>query len=64
MTKILKIDRALYDVDDEKKTYRYLGRNPDWERLSKEENERNKRHIDGYKRVFRNGKTKIFKYRE
>jgi hypothetical protein len=35
---ILKIDRALYEVDDETKTYKYYGRNPDWQKLSKTEN--------------------------
>ena len=64
MTETPKIDGALYEVDDEMKTYRYLGRNPDWKNLSKEENKRNKKHIDGYKRFFRNGKTKIFRYKE
>jgi hypothetical protein len=60
---ILKIDRALYDVDDATKMYRYYGRNPDWRKLSKEENTRNKRHIDGYTRIFPDGKRKVFKYK-
>ena len=64
MTKILKIDRAVYEVDDETKTYRYLGRNLEWEKLSKEENERNKGLIDGYTRIFRNGTKKKFKYKD
>jgi len=42
MTKILKIDRALYEVDDKTKTYRFLGRNLNWKNLSEDENERNK----------------------
>lgn len=37
MSKVLKIDRALYEVDDKTKTYRYYARNPDCENLSKEE---------------------------
>lgn len=64
MTKTMKIDKALYEVDDEKRTYRHFGRNLDWKRLSKEENERNKRHIDGYTRIFRSGRTKTFRYKE
>ncbi len=60
MTKILKIDKALYEVDDETKTYKYFGRNPDWKKLSKKENEENKKHIDGFTRTFRNGRTKKF----
>ena len=64
MTRILQIDRALYEVDDETKTYRYFNRNLDWKKLSMEENKRNKKHIDGYFRIFRDGKTKKFKYRK
>ncbi len=64
MTKILKIDKALYEVDDKTKIYRYFGRNPNWESLGKEENERNKKRINGYTRIFRDGKTKKFKYME
>ncbi|NWG09161.1 MAG: hypothetical protein HXX80_02425 [Nitrososphaerales archaeon] len=63
MTKILKIDRALYEVDDKTKTYQYYGRNPEWENLSKEENQRNKKHIDGYTRIFPDGRKKVFRYK-
>jgi len=63
MAKVFKIDRALYEVDDETKTYRYLKRNLDWKNLSEDENERNKKHIDGYTRTFRNGAKKVFKYK-
>ena len=64
MIKILKIDRALYEVDDKTKTYSYYGRNPEWEKLSKEENQRNKKYIDGYTRIFPDGRKKVFRYRE
>ncbi|MFQ6123423.1 MAG: hypothetical protein ACE5R6_02295 [Candidatus Heimdallarchaeota archaeon] len=64
MGKILKIDKALYEVDDKSKTYRYYGRNPEWEELSAEENQRNKKHIDGYTRVLRNGKKAVFRYKD
>ena len=64
MTKILKIDRALYEVDDKTKTYRFLGRNLNWKNLSEDENERNKKHIDGYTRTFRDGTMKVFKYKK
>lgn len=63
MGKILKIDRALYEVNDQTKTYRYYGRNPEWKNLSEEENERNKKHIDGYARILRNGKKVVFNYK-
>jgi hypothetical protein len=63
MAKVLKIDRALYEVNDETKTYKYLGRNPYWKNLREDENERNKKHIDGYTRTFRDGTNKIFKYK-
>jgi hypothetical protein len=57
----LKIDRAVYLVDDKTKTYRYLRRNPGWRSLSPEENEANKKAIDGYTRVLRGGLTKTYK---
>lgn len=59
---ILKIDRALYEVDDTTKTYKFHGRNPDWKRLSEEENSENKRNISGYTRIFSDGRTKVFRY--
>lgn len=49
------IDRAIYLVDDEKKSYRYLRRNPGWEKLDPGQNETNKKHIDGYTRTFKDG---------
>lgn len=61
--KELRIDRAVYAVEDETKTYRYLRRNPDWQDLDPEENQRNKRHLDGYTRIFPDGRTKVFSYR-
>lgn len=64
MKKILKIDRALYQIDDTTKTYRYHGRNSDWQNLSEKENKKNKRHINGYVRIFSDGRKKIFKYEE
>ena len=64
MTKILKIDRALYEIDDKTKTYRYYGRNSEWKNINKEENQRNKKHIDGYTRIFPDGRTKVFRYKE
>ncbi len=60
MKKELKIDRAIYLVDDESRTYRFLRRNSDWENLDPKENEANKQHIDGYTRIFRNGKKKKY----
>lgn len=62
MTRTVKIDRAFYEVDDETETYRYAGRNPDWKKLSHEENERNKKSIHGYTRILGNGRRKKFEY--
>ena len=39
MLRELKIDRAIYLVDDETRTYRFLKRNQDWEQLDLAENE-------------------------
>jgi len=64
MSRVLKIDRALYEVNDETRTYKYYGRNPNWKNLSEEENKKNKKHIDGYTRIFPDGRKKVFKYKE
>lgn len=63
MPRIVKIDRALYEVDDEAKTYCYHSRNREWENLPLEESDMNKRHIDGYTRIFPDGRKKVFKYK-
>jgi hypothetical protein len=60
MPRELRIDRAVYQVDDETRTYGFFRRNPDWQKLDPAENDRNKRHIDGYTRIFRNGRRKTF----
>jgi hypothetical protein len=39
----LKIDRAAYSVDDDTRIFRFLKRNPDWEKLDPDENEENMR---------------------
>lgn len=62
MKRLLKIDKGIYEADDNTKTYRFLKRNPEWELTGKTENEHNKSSLNGYKRIFRNGKEKIFKY--
>jgi hypothetical protein len=62
MPRELKIDRAIYLVDDETRTYRFLRRNPDWEKLAPTENDESKRQIDGYTRLFRDGRSRTFRY--
>jgi hypothetical protein len=59
----VRIDRAIYLVDDGTKTYRFLERNPSWKDLPQHENKNNKKSIDGYARIFRNSGRKIFRYR-
>ncbi len=55
------IDRAVYLVDDDGRTYRYLRRNASWRDLDPEENQRNKRSLEGFTRVFP-GRTKVYRY--
>lgn len=62
MSFILKIGKALYEVDDLTKTYWFYGRNP--EKIGQEEEKENKRKIDGFTRIFRDGRTKKFRYRK
>lgn len=64
MARELMIDRAIYLIDDEKKSYRFLRRNPAWEELTPHQNEMNKKQIDGYTRIFRNRQTKVFHFRK
>ena len=64
MKGIIKIDNAIYFVNDGFKTYRYSGRNPEWEKLSKERNEMDKKSIDGYIRIFKTGKRKKYQRTE
>ncbi len=61
--KELNVDRSVYLVDENRRTYRYLRRNHRWRELDAEENERNKWHLDGYTRIFPDGRTNAFRYR-
>ena len=63
MGRQVKIDRAIYLADARTRTYRFLKRNPAWKSLDPQENERNKKSIDGYTRIFRDGSTRVFGYR-
>lgn len=63
MKRKLNIDRAIYLADDGTRTYTFLKRNTDWNKLDTEENERNKKPIDGYTRIFRDGRKKVFRFR-
>jgi hypothetical protein len=58
--KQIKVDIAIYLADDTGRTYRYMKSNPDWKKLSPAANERNRKSIEGYERIFRSGKRKIF----
>ncbi len=57
------IDRAIYIADNGSKTYRFGRRNPDWEKLSSSQKKRNKKSIDGYTRIFPDGRTKVFRFK-
>ena len=63
MVRQVRIDRAIYVADDRTRTYRFLKRNPAWKNLDWQENERNKKSIEGYTRIFRDGSTRVFKHR-
>ena len=51
MKKYLKIDKAIYEIDENAKTYKFVNRNFDWAKTSEEENEKNKKSIEGYSRI-------------
>lgn len=61
MKRKLKIDKTIYLADHATLTYTFLERNPCWQELSPEENKTNKKSIDGYTRIFRDGSTKVFR---
>ena len=63
MTRELATDRPIYLVDDETRTYRFVRRNPDWGKPNPADLEENKRQIDGHTRLFRDGHSKVFRYR-
>jgi hypothetical protein len=60
MSREVKIDRAIYEVNDQAKSYRYLRRNPDWKKLDATLNKKNRESICGYVRIFRDGTRKRF----
>lgn len=64
MLKQLKIDKSVYLVDDEDKSYRFFKRNPNWNKLTMIQNLKNKKLIDGYTRMLRNDTTKKFIFKE
>lgn len=64
MKRELKIDKAIYLIDDSTRTYIFLRRNPDWPNLTPKENEYNKRQIDGYSRIMKDGNRKVFKFQD
>jgi len=63
MKRMLSIDRAIYLADDDTRTYTFLKRNSDWNKLDPVENERNKKSINGYTRIFRDGRKRVFTFR-
>lgn len=56
----LEVDRGIYRIDLRRHTYRFVRRNPAWDRVPPERNARNKRQLHGLTRVFRDGTTKVF----
>ena len=63
MKREINIDRAVYLVDDDIRSYVFLKPNPDWTNLDPEANKENKKSIDGYTRIFKNGGKKVFRFK-
>jgi hypothetical protein len=51
MKKLLKIDKAIYEVDDEFKFYKFYSTNSNWRKLGEDENYQNKKLIEGYRKI-------------
>jgi hypothetical protein len=62
MPREIAVDQAIYLANDETKTYRFLRRNPVWEKVDPEIREQNKQSLDGYTRIFPDGRKKVFRY--
>jgi hypothetical protein len=60
MTRILEIDQALYAVDDNSRTYWFFSRNPSWKTLDPQKSCRNQKSLEGYTRILRSGRKKVF----
>ena len=64
MLRLVKIGKAVYEADDDARTYKFFCRNRDWGLMTRAESEKNKKSLEGYARVFRNGKKQVFHYKE
>lgn len=64
MERYVKVDKAIYRVDDESKTYSFHKRNPDWQTLDHFESLRNEKQLEGYTRIFKNGRKKVFRFND
>lgn len=51
MKKLIKIDKAIYEVDEENKYYKFYSNNSNWRKLTASENSANKKQIEGYRRI-------------
>ena len=60
----VRIDRAIYLVDDAARKYKFLKSNPDWKGMDPEESLRNQLELEGYTRIFRSGREKVFHYND
>jgi hypothetical protein len=63
MRRELKIDHGIYLIDDSTRTYLFLRSNPEWKEMTAKENEYNKRQIDGYFRVMKDGTKREFHFK-
>jgi hypothetical protein len=64
MPRLLKIDKAVFEVNDDNRIFHFISKNARWRELSKEESEANKKSLDGYTRKFsKTGKMKKFVYK-
>lgn len=62
MLRLLNIDKSIYLVDDEDKSYRYWKRNLRWRKLIPVQNSVNKKSLNGYTRILSNDTVKKNKY--
>ena len=60
MTEEICIDKSIYLVDHEDKSFRLLRRNKTWRNLSEKQNLKNKKLLDGYTKILTNDKTKKY----
>jgi hypothetical protein len=64
LRKLIEIDGVVYEVNSRTKTYWHFGQNSTSRERDKKQNEENKKSIDGYTRIFPDGRREVYRYKK